>query len=215
METIQQAFLPANVFFTVLMLLMLLYWIMVVIGTLDIEFLDFDLDVEGDADVDVDGVLDGAAGGFFDGFCAFFYIGTVPVTILVSMLIICMWFISIIANGLMNPSGSMVLGFPIAVGIVIVSPFVCKVVCMPLKKLFSSLKKTDTIRDVIGRICTVKTTEVSTKMGQAEVPSSGAPVLINVVSDGSHVFHKGDEAVVLEKDNEKGVYVIAPVNLED
>lgn len=215
METIQAAFLPANVFFTVLMLLMLLYWIMVVLGTLDIDFLDFDLDVEGDVDVDVDGVMDGAAGGFVDGFCAFFYIGTIPLTILLSILIISMWFISIIANGLINPSGSMVLGFPIAAGNVIVSPFVCKVVCMPLKKLFSGLSSAGTIHDVVGRICTVTTTQVSTKMGQAEVPTGGAPVLINVVADGSHVFHKGDEAVVIEKDNEKGVYVIAPVNLED
>ena len=52
-------------------------------------------------------------------------------------------------------------------------------------------------------------------MGQAEVPTKGAPILLNVVSDGDHVFHKGDEAIVVENDKEKGVYVIAPVNLED
>lgn len=215
MELIHEAFLPANIFFTVLLILMFIYWILVVLGAMDIEFLDFDLDIDGDADIDVDGALDATGGGFLDSVCSFFYLGTIPLMILMSTLIICMWFISIIANGVINPSGTMVIGLPIAIGNIIVSPFICKVVCMPLKKFFASLKKTDTIRDVIGRICTITTTEVSTKMGQAEVKGTGAPILINVVADGSNVFHKGEEAVVIEKDNEKGVYVIAPVNLED
>ena len=70
-------------------------------------------------------------------------------------------------------------------------------------------------KDVVGRICKITTTQVSKKMGQAEVPTKGAPILLNVISDEGHVFHKGDEAVVMSKDNDKGVYVIAPVNLED
>ena len=58
-------------------------------------------------------------------------------------------------------------------------------------------------RDVKGRICKVITTQVSEKMGQAEVPTKGAPILLNVVANGDHVFHKGDEAVVVEKNEEK------------
>ena len=86
---------------------------------------------------------------------------------------------------------------------------------MPLKKVYDMFNKDyNAPRKVMGRICTVVTTSVSDKMGQAEVKTKGAPIVLNVISDGEHVFHKSDEAVIVGKDNEKGIYTIAPLDLE-
>ena len=69
--------------------------------------------------------------------------------------------------------------------------------------------------DVIGRIGNVITTQVTKdKMGQVEVSTKGAPIILNVLSQDDHKFARGDEAVVVSKDSERGTYLIAPVNLE-
>ncbi|MBN1125242.1 MAG: DUF1449 family protein [Sedimentisphaerales bacterium] len=223
MEFIQAAFSGPNLLCTIFLLLMFLYWIMVILGALDVEFLnvdagadtDVDLDVDADADADTD--VDIGVGGFLDGFLAFFYIGTIPVMVLLSVLALCMWSISILANWYLNPGGSVLVGLPIAMANVIVSLMICKIVCMPLARFFSMFRKDyNAPRAVIGRIGKVITTEVSAgRIGQVELTTHGAPIVLNVVTDGSHVFHKGDEAVIVNKDEKKGVYTIAPVNLED
>lgn len=205
--------MPANFGATILLAMMVCYWLMVILGTLDLDFLDFDIDTDIDADLGSD--LDVSVG-VLDGMLAFFYLGKIPIMILLSIFAMCLWVISIIANGYLNPSGSLVLGLPIAAGNLVVSPLICRIICTPLARLFMALKKDPNApADVIGRICKVTTTQVSAKMGQAEVPTSGAPILLNVVADSDHVFQKGDEAVVIGKDEKKGVHIIAPVNLED
>ena len=219
MGLVTAAFMPVNVVLTVLLILVVLYWLMVIIGALDIDLFDFDIDVDADADVDFDADADVdadfAGGGFLRGLLEFFYIGEVPVMILFSILILCMWMISMAANQFLNPAGSMLIALPIFAGNVFVSVFITKVVFMPFENLIKSFNEdANATRVVIGRICVVTTTQVSDKMGQAEMPSKGAPVLLNVVAEGEHVFHKGDEAVVTGKNSVNGVYTIAPVDLE-
>jgi hypothetical protein len=233
MELVHAALLPVNFALTVLLLLVVFYWLMVILGALDadlfdIDFdtdvdvdldldVDLDVDVEGDFDFDVDGEIDGdiAGGGFLRGLLEFFYIGEVPVMILLSILILSMWAISLMVNNIFNPAASMLFALPLFAGNLVVSLMVCKVFIMPFRKMFRSLNKdANESRPVIGRICTVVTTQVSEKMGQAEMSSKGAPILINVVTDGGKVFHKGDEAVVIGKNVENGVYTIAPVDLK-
>ena len=212
-ELIQAAFSPVNLVLTVLLILVVLYWLMVILGALDVDLFDIDLDADIDADADAD--VDIADGGFLRGLLLFFYIGEIPIMILVSILVLSMWSISVIANYRLNPSGSMLIGLPILAGNFVASLFVCKVFFMPFRKFFKALSKdANASRPVIGRICTITTTEVSKKMGQAEMSSKGAPILINVVAEGDHVFHKGDEAVVTGKNSENGVYTIAPVDWE-
>ena len=86
---------------------------------------------------------------------------------------------------------------------------------MPLKKMYEMFNKDyNAPKQVIGRICIVTTTAVSEKMGQAEVKTKGAPIVLNVISDGKHVFKRGDEAVIVSRNDEKGIYTIAPLDLE-
>ena len=158
MELINAAFLPANLFFTLMLLMVCLYWVSVILGALDLDFLDvdFDTDAELDLDLDVDGVVDiGAAGaGLFEGLLAFFYFGKIPVMILMSITILSMWTISMYANSFVNPTGNFILGIPVGLGSFFGSFFVCKIVCMPLARFFAMLKKDyNAPKAVKGRIC--------------------------------------------------------------
>ena len=84
-----------------------------------------------------------------------------------------------------------------------------------MSKFFKSFETdANAARPVIGRICKIVTTEVAgDRLGQGEMSGKGAPILLNIKVDGDHVFHKGDEAVVVSKNLETGVYMIEPVDL--
>ncbi len=223
-ELIQTAFSPVNAVVTVMLILNVVYWITVILGALDVDFLDVELFDSGleagpdvDVDVDAEGELDLDMGdhSILRSVMHFFYIGEVPVMLLLSVLILSMWVLCMFGNYYFNPMSSLIFAVPVHAVSLVASLFICRIFAMPLKKIYEMFNKDyNAPQKVIGRICIVATTSVSDKMGQAEVKTKGAPIVLNVISDGEHVFHKGDEAVVVGKDNETGIYRIAPLDLE-
>jgi hypothetical protein len=225
-EVFQAAFSPVNLVVTVLLILNLIYWITVILGALDVDFLDVELfdsgldagpDVDVDMDVDAEGDLDldMSQHSVLRSIMHFFYVGEVPIMLLSSILILSMWTLCMFGNHYFNPGSSFLLAVPVYAASLVGSLFICRIFAMPLKKVYDMFNKDyNAPRKVMGRICTVVTTSVSDKMGQAEVKTKGAPIVLNVVSDGERVFHKGDEAVIVGRDSEKGTYTIAPLDLE-
>ncbi|MCF7958916.1 MAG: DUF1449 family protein [Phycisphaerae bacterium] len=212
-EVIQEAFLPVNFISTLLLILVLLYWLMVIFGALDLGVFDIDVP-EADADVDVDGDIGG--GGFLSSILEFFYIGEVPAMIIVSIGVLSFWTISIIGNYYLNPTRSMLMALPVCAGNMVITILITKFTLRPFRAFFASLNNDEnTIKDVIGQMCVVSTTQVSDKMGQAEVTSGGAPILINAITEDGCTLHKGDQAVVLSKNTKTGVYTIATVEMEN
>jgi len=219
-EFVTAAFAPINVVFTVLLLLTGLYWITVIVGLLDVDIFNIevpDSGLEPGADVDVDGdvAVDGDVS-FLRSFLHFFYVGEVPTMVLVSILALSLWAFSMLANYYFNPSGSLLMATPIFIANLLFSAFVMKVCAVPLRSLYRMLNKDyNAPGRILGRIGKVITTQVSQeKMGQVEVPTKGAPIVLNVLSQDEHVFTKDEEAVVVEKDDARGIYLIAPVDLE-
>jgi len=221
-DLIQTAFSPVNAVVTVLLILNLIYWITVILGALDVDFLDvelFDSGLEAGPDVDLDAEgdldLDMSQHGVLRSIMHFFYVGEVPIMLLSSILILSMWTLCMFGNHYFNPGSSLLLAVPVYTISFVVSLLICRISAMPLKKVYDMFNKDyNAPKKVIGRICIVATTSVSDKMGQAEVKTKGAPIVLNVISDGEHVFHKGDEAVVVARDSESGRYRIAPLDLE-
>lgn len=213
-ELIQAAFSPVNLVFTVLLILIVTYWVTVIIGVMDVELFDVDLP-DGDVDLDAEGNIDAEGSGMFRSILQFFYVGEVPIMLLFSILILSIWAMGMIGNHYFNPANLMILALPVYGVSLIASLFVCKVIAMPIKKFYDMFNKDyNAPRKTMGRICTVVTSTVSDQMGQAEVKTRGAPIILNVVSDSDHVFHKGDEAVIVAHDKERGIYKIAEINLE-
>ncbi len=110
-ELFQAAFSGVNIIPTVFLLLILVYWIFVIIGAMDMDFLevdietdvDIDADVEVDADVDTDADIDTDADtrgvgsvAFLNSVLTFFNLGKIPFMVWLSFLIIPMWVISIL-----------------------------------------------------------------------------------------------------------------------
>lgn len=214
LDVIQTAFSPVNAVITALLIMNVIYWITVILGVMDVDFLDFDLP---DSGLEVDSDIDMELGhdSILRSVLHFFYIGEVPIMLLLSILILSMWTLCMLGNHYFNARGSFLVALPIHAVSLVSSLVICRIFAMPLKKIYDMFNKDcNAPRKVTGRICIVTTTSVSDKMGQAEVKTKGAPIVLNVISDSKHVFHKGDEAVVVAKDKEKGTYTIAPLDLE-
>jgi hypothetical protein len=205
-EVLDASIAAVNLPYTVLLGLVLLYWLTFIVGGLDINL--FNVDVGADADMHTTGPGLGGAG---LAVLKFFCVGSVPLLLLVSFLALSMWVISVLTNYYLQ-NYSLLLALLLFVPNVIVSLFVTRFGTWPLRALFGALHAEPPPRhEVIGKICVVKTSRVDDTSGQAEVVGNGAPLLLNVRTMGGEVLGKGEEALVVQFDAFKNTYIVARV----
>jgi hypothetical protein len=232
---------PVNLPYTVLLIAMLVYWAAVIAGALDISVFDFDMDLESDfdvggdldvgdmdvgdvdvgadAEVDVDADVDADAGGVDAGtgmvrsVLHYFNVGAVPVTILLSFLILSMWAVSVLANHYLH-NRSLLIALLLFVPNLIVGLHVAKICSAPFKAVFKTLEQqTEHHAELLGKTCVVTTGTATASFGQAEVTTEGAPLLLNVRTGGD-TLKRGEEAVITDFDAKKGTYKITKLGLE-
>ncbi len=210
-ELMTLALLPVNLVFTLLLLMVILYWIIVILGVLDVDLFQIDVS-DFDADVDVNGAGASLSGSVLH----FFHVGEVPVMVLFSLLVLSLWAGSVLGNYYYNPESLPSRAFGILVVNVVVALVVVKALGAPLKPFYAMFNRDyNAPKPVMGSLCRITTTQVTpTDMGQAEVRTKGAPILLNVLSQQDHRFAKGDEAVVVGKNKESGIHYIVPPKLE-
>ena len=221
MTLLHEAFSLVNLPYTVLLILMFLYWALYLLGTFGSETLDFlNLDFDLDADVDVDADLDadaevttGGHGGLLSGAFHFLHVGQVPVTIIFSVLILAMWTASILANHFLQNT-SVLVALALLVPIVMVGLMVTKSIIMPLAPALQQLfdQSGDKV-EIMGKTCVVTSSHATPEFGQAEFADGGTSILLNVKTRDGVTLTKGEEAVVFDHDQEKDVYLIAPLDI--
>src|SRR5210317_86724 len=102
-ELMQLALSPINMVFTMLLISIVVYWLTVILGVLDADLFDVDvpdMDADVDMDADIDANLDT---GVTWGVLHWFYVGEVPVMVLLSIFILSLWAIAILGNHYLNP----------------------------------------------------------------------------------------------------------------
>ena len=209
------AFSPINIVFTLLLLMVILYWSIVVLGVLDIGLFDIDLpDIDGDVDMDVDAA--GVGPSLSGSALHFFHVGEVPIMVLASLLVLSLWAGSVLGNYYCNPDSLPGRALGLLAANVFLGLAVVKVLGAPLRPFYAMFTRDyNAPKRVMGSLCHITTTEVTLDhMGQAEVRTKGAPILLNVLSQQDHCFAKGDEAVIVGKDKESGIHYIVPPKLE-
>lgn len=205
-ELLDAAVSPANIIITILAVFVLVYWITVIIGILDVDFMDFEVDLDLDAEVD------GVAVTWLNSVLAFFNLGQVPIMVFFTFLIIPAWAISLIVNDFLGNS-TFILGSIVLIVSLFVSLFVAKVLTTPFVRIFGRLSKEDGDNEVlIGKICVVTISARSDKTGQATVETHGAPHLLNIRTPQGVEMKKQDKGLVLEYLEDKHAYLIEPFN---
>ena len=202
-----------NIIPTALLGLVMLYWITVVLGALDFDFLDFDIDTEVESDITVDADVSGEGDvsiSWLNSILVFFNIGKVPFMLFFSTLALPLWVISVMTNHYLDIE-SFLGGLLVFVPVFFVSLFMAKLLTFPFVKLFEHMEKEDgESNSAIGKICVVSTLITDKKIGQAEVATTGSPILLNVITVSGHQLKSGDTALVIEFLKERNLYLVEP-----
>ena len=225
-ELLSEAFRLVNLPFTILLILVVVYWLLVAIGALsgpspDAELdvhahADVDLDAHGDVDLDAHHQVEGhhsghghhEGGSTWTSVLKFVNLGDVPVMVVLSVLILSLWSFGVVANRYWT-GGSHLLATVFLVANFGVSAVVTRYATMPLKPVFRLLNKQyDEPVKIIGQHCRVVTSEATPDFGQAEITTNGAPLLINVRTLNDAMLAKGDLAVVVREDAERRIFFI-------
>lgn len=241
-EVLTESIRWVNLPFTVLLGVVMLYWIMVGLGVLDMSLfgdLDADLHVDGHVDAhaevetdvgdhplvpgdpaglnagEVHGIHKEMAGdhsaSFFTQALTFLNVGQVPLTLVVSVLALCLWLGSMIANRYFT-GGSVALTTAALVPNFIVAIIATRYITLPFRPVFRAINRERNEGVIIvGQRCVIVTSEATPEFGQAEIKTDGAPLLLNVRTVNDAVLSKGETAVVVRVDGDRSLYFITPL----
>ena len=208
-ELLQAAISPPNLLPTGLMVFVLLYWLTVLLGLLDMKTVDLSTSDHGHVHFDSSTGHDGPGTGWLNGALAFFNLGRIPLMIFLSFVFLPLWAGSILLN-YYTANSSLLLGLAFFLPLLVASLFVAKFLTLPFVKLFTALEKDhDAGAVVIGKVCTVLLPATADHLGQASVRIDGAPLVLNVRSINAPLS-KGETALVIDFDAQRKCYLIEP-----
>ncbi|MCL4201806.1 MAG: hypothetical protein KJ000_04885 [Pirellulaceae bacterium] len=199
-------FSGANLPASVVLLVAIMYWLLAIVAGLDLDFLDFDLNMDGQADL-------GEVTGMGVVILRFLNIGLVPLVIWGSILAINWWMVSMLLDRLLdnvyhaeqrevwfNAVQWTIRNLAIAV-------VLTKIFTQPLRGKFDA-EEPNTAADLIGRTCRIVNSEVTERFGQAEYATEAAPLILNVRTRGTALLNKGDTAVIVDFDPERNIFFV-------
>jgi len=247
-EFLQIALSFPTVVFTTLLGAVLIYWLLVIAGALDLDTLDggaegaLDGALDGAADGALDGVADGALDGAADGalegvadgaseglgaaeavegagavagLLAFLRIGKIPVTVVLSVLILWSWLVSFVASFALQRASLEGLLYALAVigvgvGSLVVAVPATSWALAPLERLFV-LEDTRVEERLVGQTCRIKTLRVDRSFGMAEYDDGAAGLLLQVRCPRENDLRKGQDALIVGYNRKDGTYQVEPL----
>lgn len=208
-ELVSEAIALHNLPATLLLGLIVGYWLLVLLGVADSDTEPMDLDGDGIPDVS------GSPNGLWPTCGRFLYLGQVPLMIVVSFLAVSMWMISMISNYYFNGlPGHRSAGVAVLLLIpnVLVSLVLTRIAAAPFRKLFSAMDKASTEGEtVIDREAIVTSAQVDDRYGQVAIVTGAAPLLVNArTAPGDPVLIKGTTVRITSAGADHAFYFVEP-----
>jgi hypothetical protein len=194
--------------FTVLLIAAVLYWLLVILGALDLDILHLHHEAHHDAAHDGHHAGDDQHPGWFAGFLEFLSVGKVPLTVILSILVFAGWTVAMLL-ALLGLWWLLVAPAALAVALPLTAA-----ACRPLRAVFSSLDRgTATGVSLFGREARITSATCDANFGTATCEVDGAEHLIRVVAIRSDlVFRRNDPVVIADHDRERDVYLVGPAD---
>lgn len=195
-------------FFTFFLVICLLYWLVAVLGLIDLDVLDFDIpDPDGQLGVNQ---TDLSTPDMLAGLMLKLGLYGVPVTIMVSFIALFGWFICyFVVHFLFGylPEGVLryLVGLPVLVVTLYVAAWLTAFAIRPIRPLFKKASQ-NTLTEVLGQTAIVRTSKVNNRFGEVFLADGGAGLIFKARSTGDEVFNKGDRVVLLEYMEVENVY---------
>ncbi|UZE96195.1 hypothetical protein [Alkalimarinus alittae] len=195
-------------FFTFFLVICLLYWLVAVLGLIDLDVLDFDIpDPDGQLGVNQ---TDLSTPDMLAGLMLKLGLYGVPVTIIVSFIALFGWFTCyFVVHFLFGfiPDGFLryLAGLPVLLVTLYFSTMLTAYTIRPIRPLFKKASQ-NTVTEVLGRTAIVRTSKVNNSFGEVFLADGGAGLILKARSTGDEVFNKGDRVVLLEYMEVENVY---------
>ena len=200
-EILELAISPQVLPLTILLVPVALYWVLNMLGAVDLDFLDVDFDTDSD---------DGGMGGALQSALKLVNAKDVPVMVVLSIIVILLWACTMIGNLWFNAEQSGFAGGIIVLAALVAAVILTRFVVAPLKPFFRLLRTDeDNHLPVIGRTGIVRTAVIDARSGQVEVENAGAPLLLNArLSTDGPTLPRNSEVIVISYDADSGIYAV-------
>ena len=194
--------------YTVLLVVVLFYWLLAIVGLVDLESSGLEIETELQADADVGDL------GTLAGFLVALGINGVPFSIVVSLMVLLSWMFSCLFGMWLLPLvPTAPLGAVAGTAVLILCPLLALPLTARLIRPMRGLFVTHTAisnHSLVGSSCKVLTGHVDEKFGRAEVSTRGTGVNIAVWAETPNDLVKGSVARIIEYDPARQRYLIAP-----
>lgn len=213
--------LPTAIF-TTLLLVLLVYWLLVLVGAVGLDFGGADGAIEAKA-----GALEGleAKSGAADavsgldakaGLLESLGFGVVPSTIILTFLTFWAWITSMVGSYFLGPAiggfaGPWIAGTVVLIAALAASMLLSSVSMRPLKPLFV-IESAPKRRQLLGKTAVVASGRVDSKFGQATMEDGGAGFILPIFCSRENTLKKGDQVLLLEYDEKAEAYEVEPVD---
>jgi hypothetical protein len=212
METFLQIVLSfPTVVYSVLLLVVSVHWLLSALGLLELDTIDGLLPGDGaHLGVDANGVADGAAHGGIGGLLLKFGLHGIPVMVIMTLIAIVGWSVCYFADLYLlrhlpgGPIGALA-GAATAFGGLLLSIPVARIALAPVRRMLRRNAPV-TQRPLLGRYAIVRSPEITTESGTAEIDDGGAGLILQVRADTPGRFVRGDRIVLIEYLNAQNAY---------
>ncbi|MDR6966826.1 uncharacterized membrane protein (DUF485 family) [Flavobacterium arsenatis] len=213
-ELIEISFSPVNAFFTIMSIIMLVYWILVIVAGLDPDLLsvDFDsADLETDFDNNSPDLPDRGEASDGNGFMKileFFNFDELPLMFILTIIFFSMWLIGVNVTYYLGVESTL-LGFLLLIPNFIVSLFIVKIFSKPLSYLYKQVNhKGEPEIDFLGRRCVVFSSMDQNKVGQIQLSVNGDPMRLSAKCNTEEKLIAGQQAVIVGESEDKKYYLV-------
>jgi hypothetical protein len=201
-----------TVVFSVLLILMLIYWLSVIVGALEIDLFG----AHGPGDGVADGLAHAGHGhGLFSALAGWLNLRRAPVTVVSSALVIYGWIFSYfgmlwLPRWFGGVSG-LVWSVSVSVGACVVSLLLTSLTIRPLGPMFE-VHTRRAQETMVGKEVVVKTLTVGASHGQASFDDGGAGLLLKVRCLRENGLTRGARALVIDYNEREHVYLVEPMD---
>ncbi|MGH1540776.1 MAG: DUF1449 domain-containing protein [Arenicella sp.] len=193
--------------FTMLLVVCVLYWLVAVLGFIDLDVFDIDgLDAEGVDISDPTGVQNGIAGMLMK-----FGLNGVPFTIMFTFIVMIGWCVSYYLMHFLDPLipgwvvARWVVGIPVLLGSLFVAVLLTAQLIKPIRKFFADADLEEKT-PILGQKAVVRSTRVDKNFGEVLLADGGAGLLLKARATGDDVFQRGDVVIIFEHLAETNAY---------
>jgi len=195
-----------TVFFSLLLVVVCLFWLLAIVGLVDLEVMDFEIDI--DAETDASGI------GPLAGLLLKYGLNGVPITVVISLLVLLSWLfcyfgsaylVSILPGGFLKSVAGIIL-----IGACLIVSFPITAMSLrPMKDMFRG--ETAVLnQELVGRQCSVRSLEVTDSFGQGMVEDGGAGLIIDIRCEEPNTIKKGDLVAITGHDKTSQTYRVIP-----